>query len=245
LLPVTSEEKVGLLLEKNEIKIWYGQVKGEDSFYQSYWHVLDDAEKNQANKMHSPLLHKRYVEIHGRTRQLLSKTLNLAPEKITIKKAEHGKPYLVDYPELAFNLSHSAEKMIMAFAWNCRIGVDIEIIKQRVNVIGLVNKCFGVEEITYWNQLPDTEKNQVFYRFWTRKEAFVKATGEGILLGLNHCVINPENPKEFLRIPNQCGKPSEWHLQDIDLDGGVCSAIVTDKLFTDIKLIGLKDEVGI
>ena len=245
MLPVTIEERVGPLLQNNEVKIWHGQVTAEDRFYKAYWDVLDDAEKNQANKMHGVLLHKRYVEIHGRTRQLLAKTLKLAPEKITIRKAEHGKPYLADYPALAFNLSHSAEKMMVALAWNCRVGVDIEVIKQRINVAGLVNKCFGTEEITYWNQLPGCEKNQAFYRFWTRKEAFVKATGNGIVLGLNNCVINPDNPKNFLRIPSQCGKPSEWHLQDIDLGDGVCSAIVTDKFFTDINLIALKDETGI
>ena len=163
--------------------------------------------------------------------------LNQSPEKIRIKKAEHGKPYLADYPELAFNLSHSADRLMIAIGWNCQLGVDIEICKQRINLSGLVDKCFAEEEAAYWTKLPETQKNQAFYRFWTRKEAFVKATGHGIALGLNQCVINPENPTEFLRVPDNCGQASAWHVLDIDLGEGICSALVADKKFSGIRLM--------
>ena len=87
-----------------------------------------------------------------------------------------------------------------------------------------------------------TQKNQAFYRFWTRKEAFVKATGHGIALGLNQCVINPENPTEFLSVPDNCGQASEWRVQDIVLGEGICGAVVTDKKFS---VIGLMDFAAI
>jgi 4'-phosphopantetheinyl transferase len=199
--------------------------------------VLDEGEQAQARKYNNALLHKRYVESHGRLRNLLAKTLNQSPEKIRIRKAEHGKPYLADYPELAFNLSHTADSLMIAVGWNCRLGVDIEIGKQRINLSGLVDKCFAEEEADYWTQLPETQKNLEFYRIWTRKEAFVKATGHGISLGLNQCVINPENPAEFLRVPDNCGQASVWHVQDIDLAEGVFSALVADKKFSLIRLM--------
>jgi 4'-phosphopantetheinyl transferase len=218
------------------LEIWHGEVTAEDAHYQAYWRVLDEAEQTQARKFKNALLHKRHVEIHGRLRNLLAQTLNQSPEKIRITKAEHGKPYFADYPELAFNLSHSADKVMIAVGWNCQLGVDIELCKQRINLSGLVDKCFAEEEAVYWTNLPESQKNQAFYRFWTRKEAFVKATGHGIALGLNQCVINPENPTEFLRVPDNCGKASAWHVLDIDLGEGSCSALVTDKKFSVIKL---------
>jgi 4'-phosphopantetheinyl transferase len=220
----------------NEVKIWHGKVSAEDVHYPAYWRVLDEAEQTHAGKIKNALLHKRYVEIHGRLRNLLAKTLNQSPEKIRIKKAEHGKPYLADYPELAFNLSHTADRLMIAVGRDCQLGVDIEICKPRVNLSGLVNKCFAEEEVAYWTQLPETQKNQAFYRFWTRKEAFVKATGDGIALGLDQCVINPENPAQFLRIPGKCGMPLTWHVLDIELGEGVCSALVADKKFSVIRL---------
>ena len=89
-------------------------------------------------------------------------------------------------------------------------------------------------------KLPEHQKIPEFYRFWTRKEAFVKATGHGIALGLNHCVINPENPTEFLRVPENCGQASAWHVLDIDLGAGVCSALVADKEIAEVRLMDLE-----
>ncbi len=218
-------------------EIWHGKVTAEDSHYLAYWRVLDEAEQTQAGKFKNALLHKRYVEIHGRLRNLLAQRLNQSPEKITIKKAKHGKPYLADYPELGFNLSHSADRLMIAVGWNCQLGVDIEISKQRINLSGLVDKCFAEEEATYWTKLPENQKNREFYRFWTRKEAFVKATGHGISLGLNHCVINPDNPAELLRVPDNCGQASAWHVLDIDLGEGIYSAFVADKEFAGVRLM--------
>ena len=224
-------------MDTETVEIWHGKVTAEDRHYQAYWRVLDEVEQIQARKFKNALLHIRYVEVHGRLRNLLAKTLNQPPEKIRIKKAEHGKPYLADYPELAFNLSHSADRLMIAVGWNCQLGVDMEICKQRINLSGLVDRCFAEEEAAYWTKQPETQKIQTFYRFWTRKEAFVKATGHGIYLGLNHCVINPENPTEFLRVPDNCGKASDWHVLDIDLGQDICGALVADKEFTGIRLI--------
>ena len=221
----------------NDVELWHGKVGAGDAHYQAYWRVLDADEQAQAGKLHNPLLHKRYVEIHGRLRNVLALTLNESPEQIRIKKAEHGKPYLADYPEVAFNLSHTADRAMIAVARQCQLGVDIEICKPRLNLFGLVAKCFAKEEAAYWTQLPESQKTQAFYRFWTRKEAFVKATGRGIALGLNHCVIDPENPAGFLSVPERCGQPAAWHVLDVDLGEGICSAVVADKQFAVIRLM--------
>ncbi|WP_262965588.1 4'-phosphopantetheinyl transferase family protein [Methylobacter psychrophilus] len=225
------EQSLGI----NEVEVWHGTVAAQDPNYLTYWRMLDNAEQNQVQKFKQVLLQQRYVVIHGRLRQLLGQLLNQAPEKISIKKAKYGKPYLADYPELAFNISHTADKVVIALGWNCHLGIDIEICKPRINVSGLVNKCFAKEEIAYWTLLPEAQKTQVFYRFWTRKEAFVKATGQGIISGLHNCVVNPEKPVGFLRVPDLCGKACAWHIVDIELGEGLCSALVTDKKISVIK----------
>ena len=229
------------MLGSNEVEIWYGKVTTEEAHYQAYWRVLDETEQTQARKFKNELLHKRYVEIHGRLRNLLAQTLNQSPEKIKIKKTGHGKPYLPDYPELAFNLSHTADRLMIAIGSHCQLGVDIEICKPRTSLSALVDKCFAEEEAAYWANLPEAQKNLEFYRFWTRKEAFVKATGYGISLGLNHCVINPDKPTDFLRIPDQCGQATAWHVLDIDLGEGIYSALVADKEFVSVKLMDFQE----
>lgn len=228
-------------MKSETVEIWHGKVTADDVNYQAYWRVLDAAEQAQAGKLKNALLHKRYVEVHGRLRSVLATTLNQPPEKIRIKKTGHGKPYLADHPELAFNLSHSADRLMIAVSRQCQMGVDIEICKQRINLSGIVDKCFAEEEAVYWAKLPESQKNRAFYRFWTRKEAFVKATGHGIALGLNHCVINPENSAEFLRVPELCGQACAWRVLAIDLGEGVCSALVADKEITAVSLMALEE----
>jgi len=228
-------------LNSDTIQIWHGDIVAEDTYYQSYWRVLDEAEQAHALRMKNDLLRKRYVEVHGRLRNVLAQILNESPEKIRINKAEHGKPYLADNPQLVFNLSHSASVMIIAVGWRCQLGVDVELCKPRANLAGLVDKCFAEEEVEYWRKLPEHQKIPEFYRFWTRKEAFVKATGRGIGLGLDHCVINPENPAEFLRVPASCGQASAWRMLDLHLGAGVCSALALDKEFAGVRLMDLAE----
>ncbi|MGZ5008844.1 MAG: 4'-phosphopantetheinyl transferase family protein [Methylobacter sp.] len=223
-------------MNANAIQLWHGNIAADDRDYQNYWRVLDEAERAHAGRMKNDLLHKRYVEVHGRLRSILAQALDQAPERIAIKKTGHGKPYLADRPELAFNLSHSADTMVLALGLNCRLGVDIEYCKSRGSLAGLVDKCFAGEEIEYWHKLPETQKTIEFYRFWTRKEAFVKAIGLGIGLGLNRCVINPVNPAEFLRVPDDCGPAAIWHVRDLGLNQTVCTALVTDKTCVEISL---------
>ncbi|MFI3157626.1 MAG: 4'-phosphopantetheinyl transferase superfamily protein [Methylococcaceae bacterium] len=221
------------------IHIWHGNIAADNAHYQNYWQMLDVAEQAHAEKIKNDLLRKRYVEVHGRLRNILAQALNEPPEKISIKKAEHGKPYVADRPELAFNLSHSASAMVVAVGWNCQVGVDIECCRPRTSLAGLVDKCFAEEESAYWNKLPEDQRITEFYRFWTRKEAFVKATGRGIALGLNRCVINPENQAEFLRVPADCGQAAMWHVLDMVLGQGICSALVTDKDIVGVRFIEL------
>ena len=223
--------------DSNDLQLWYGKVSAEDAHYQAYWRVLDADEQAHAEKLHNAMLHQRYVEIHGRLRKLLALTLKESPERIKIKKAEHGKPYLVDYPDVAFNLSHTADLALIAVARQCRLGVDVEICKPRHNLSGLVAKCFAEEEAVFWQQLPESEKIQAFYQFWTKKEAFVKATGYGIVLGLNRCVINPQKQTTFLSVPDSCGSAAAWHTLDVDLGQGICGAVVADKPFAAVRLM--------
>jgi len=224
-----------------EIDIWQGNAMADDDAYPHFWRLLDENERAQAEKMKGVLQHKRYVEIHARLRQLLSPLLNLTPEKIRIDKTEFGKPYLVDHPEWVFNLSHSGSAFLIAITNQCQLGVDIELCKPRADFSSLVKKCFAEQERDYWQQLPDNQKIAEFYRFWTRKEAFVKATGRGLALGLKQCVVNPQQPSEFLSIPVDCGLPSTWHIVDIGTGQDFCSALVTDKVISAVQVKNLND----
>jgi 4'-phosphopantetheinyl transferase len=210
------------------IDVWYSQHL-DNALYAQHWRVLDNAEKMRAEKFKTPLLQQRYVAAHGFLRHILAHYLSVSADSIRIDTSTHGKPYLPDYPELAFNLSHTGDALMVAVAELCQLGVDIEQCKPRPMLADLANRCFGSEELTYWQQLPEAEQLRAFYQFWTRKEAFVKATGFGIALGMKDCVLNPDKPQTFLAVPAACGVASDWHSRDIAVEEGMCAALVADK----------------
>lgn len=219
-----------------EIDFWHKVLNTTPKQYQQNWQILDDKEKRRAVRFSNILLRERYVTAHGRLRKILAQYIQVSPAKLRILTAVQGKPYLADYPELAFNLSHSDDNMAVAVAKNCQLGVDIEQCKPRPSLVDLVHRCFSKSEAAYWFELPEDHKTQAFYQFWTRKEAFVKATGLGIAVGLSDCVLNPAQPQTFLAVPAQCGAVDEWHCRDIDLGQKLCAALVADKAIVKVNI---------
>jgi 4'-phosphopantetheinyl transferase len=210
-----------------DIQVWQGDINGDENDNPVFWKILDPNEQQHALAISNINSRLNYVETHARLRMLLAGVVNCKPEQLRIIKAEHGKPYLTDYPELAFNLSHTANKCVIVYGYHQELGIDIESNKSRVTLPALVEKCFAGEEQEYWRQLPESEQIQSFYRFWTRKEAFVKAVGRGIALGLNRCVINPEDQRHFLRIPKEYGQTSDWQIKEVNVGLSYSAAYVS------------------
>lgn len=156
-------------------------------------------------------------------RQIIARYVEQSANELVIERGEFGKPYLRDFPEWQFNLSHSGEKLLIAMSDEMPIGIDVEQIKFRKSFASLVTKCFAVSEQNYWFNLPEAEQLTVFYEFWTRKEAVVKGIGRGIALGLNRCEIDVNQPNYFLNLPI----PEKWHTFQLETDTNYCAAIAT------------------
>ncbi len=164
-------------------------------------------------------------------REMLAKHLQIPAEELVIERGEFGKPYLRDFPEWYFNLSHSGEKMLLAISHNTSVGIDIERIKLRHSITNLVKKCFSTSEQNYWFNLPEESQLRTFYDFWTRKEAVIKGIGRGIALGLNRCEIDTNQPNNFLNLPvNQT-----WQTHSLQISPDYCAAIATPCYVVKIK----------
>lgn len=191
--------------------------------------LLSLEEQKFAQAIHNQVLKKQHITVRVGLRQILSAYLNQRGDKINIAKTVYGKPYLLDYPEVQFNISHSADTLLVAISSASAVGIDIEHVKKhRRDFSGLVTKCFAQSEQNYWNALPETEKSAEFYRFWTRKEAFVKAVGRGLAMGLQECVIVSGTSPYFLSIPELYGETSDWRLFDLALTADFYGALVIE-----------------
>ncbi len=202
-----------------------------------YLAILDKNELATAERFKFSKLRECYIICHGILRQLLAERVNQSPADLCIEKAEFGKPFLPHYTELSFNMSHSGDILAIAISAHCQLGIDVECYKDRNTWEGLVKKCFSPEETDYWYSLNNNKRSRAFYQLWVKKEAFVKAVGKGITLGLDQCVVNPEDFSSFLRVPRVAGAPDKWQIYPLDLAENQFGAVVSDQKNKGVSVI--------
>jgi 4'-phosphopantetheinyl transferase len=179
--------------------------------------VLSDDERRRAQRFVFKRDRNRYVVARAQLRKLLGERLQISPESIEFCYGEYGKPALANQPTdqpLYFNVSHSDDVAVYAFSRSLEVGVDVEAITDMSDRDEVAAHCFSNHEITKYRQLDDSDKPLGFFNCWTRKEAFVKALGDGLQCPLNSfdVTLSPGEPAEILRIGEHSGRECGWKL---------------------------------
>lgn len=218
------------------IDLWFEDLSVTSVDYQNYWNILDDIEKNKALRFVHKIHRDRYVVSHGKLRVILATYVDMPPGKICFVEEAFGKPYIYmdgKAHKVKFNLSHTADKLIVAVCPSVQLGVDIEKWNGKIDYKMLAKECFSEVEYLYWLGLPEGEKTQVFYQFWTRKESFVKAVGTGISLDVTQIITSIDKPTRLISIPECFGLVSIWELIDLNLDDGMSGALTVQSIKND------------
>lgn len=206
----------------NFVDVWYGDILLATAEQRHYWSFLSTAEKTKSARFKRTDLQKKYIATRAILRKVLSGYLSVQPQQLLIKIAAYGKPFISNpinsESNLYFNLSHQGNKLVIVVSNINEVGIDIEQCRPRKNMTGLVAKYFVSQEAQFWFATPKTQQTNMLYRFWVRKEAFVKAVGRGLALGLKQCIINPHQQSCFLKLPAHYGATSDWKILDIKLN---------------------------
>ena len=225
-------------MKNNFVDVWVGDVLSQKIESNDYWSMLNGDEREKAMTFIRLELQQKYIKTRGRLRRVLSSYLKIEPQQIQIKVGQYGKPYL-EHNSLHFNLSHSKNKIVIAVSNCSEVGVDVEEYRQQRNLKGLVEKCFSEQEQLYWYSLSEQQKSFMFYHFWVRKEAFVKAVGRGIALGLDQCVLN-DDLNSFSKIPDCHGRASDWKIVDIPIDENIFCVLVCKAIEYQYKQVSFR-----
>lgn len=210
----------------NFVDVWHGRIQPVVDTTAGSLAILSGPEKQKAQSFNNPLLRDRFILVRAILRQTLAKYLHIEPDKIVFETSVHGKPNLT-CGTVHFNMSHTADYLIIAVADFADIGIDIEVIKPRSSLAGLAARCFSSQELQDWQQLPPGQRLEVFYRLWTKKEAFVKAVGRGIALGLEQCQVDLLPGGQLQAIPAEYGAADDWLVTELSIDSPTCAALVT------------------
>jgi 4'-phosphopantetheinyl transferase len=216
------------------VDVWQADLNQDAICLSKLTAVLSDRERQRADTFQQPLLRNRYMAVRAITRHVLASYLSAKPADLQFTLGEHGKPALIS-DSLHFNISHTDQLLLIAVGNLPDIGVDIELIKTRSNMGGMAKRCFAERELKIWQQLSEPQSQETFYRLWTKKEAFVKATGRGIALGLNRCEVEPQIAGQLISIPKEYGMASDWKITEISLVKGFCAALATPNLGFELR----------
>ena len=148
---------------------------------------------------------------------------HLAPE---ILRGEHGKPYAPSLPGLDLNLSHAKNHVLLAFARNQPLGVDLERIDRRLAIEDLARRFFAPEEADALDRVPADERLPAFLRLWTCKEAVLKAIGAGLSFGLERVVfdLGAGVPAGLISLAPEAGAPRDWSVSLLEPAPGFVGA---------------------
>jgi len=145
--------------------------------------TLTSDERNRSARLRFERDRRRFVVAHGVLRTLLGRYLGIPPDAVRFVYNPFGKPDLSpELGRLKFSLSHSADLALIAIAEDGEIGVDVELIREQTDWAAIARCFFSAAEVDRLNGLPSPLHTQAFFSCWTKKEAYVKARGEGLAL---------------------------------------------------------------
>ena len=169
------------------------------------WQILSEDERSRADRFKREYLKRNFIAARGNLREILASRLGCEPRAIQFGYSDRGKPYIQNLNGLHFNLSHSQDLAIYGLCSEDEIGIDLEFINSQCDVDSIAERYFLPSEQKVISKLCDRDKYLAFYQAWTLKEAYGKATGEGIANILDQVDVTPllERPMgETLRIQN-------------------------------------------
>jgi 4'-phosphopantetheinyl transferase len=214
-------------LKPGEVHVWRVRLTGEDEF--RWREVLDDSERDLADRYRFAADRRRSIITRGILRTLLAGYTGGDVQSIRFHSNEFGKPSLIPaasrFP-VEFNVSHSGDFSLLAFARGMEVGVDIEQLTTERNIAELARIVLSREEAVCFDLLPHDQKQRMLFRIWTCKEAVVKAVGNGLSIPLESFEVDLDiNPNSTVQ-PIRCAAQT-WFLHEIDPGDHYAAAIAT------------------
>jgi 4'-phosphopantetheinyl transferase len=191
--------------------------------------LLDEDERARADRFAFERHRRRFITSHAWVRIVLGRCLDRAPESLRFTAGPHGKPRLADAAaDLRFNLSHAGERALLAVTRGQEVGVDIEQ-ERAIAASDLARRFFAASEWQALQAMGSSEQVPAFFRCWTRKEAFIKAIGEGFACPLAGFEVSLDEEDESPQLLRSCtaitGGLERWRIVSVPVEPGYWAAI--------------------
>lgn len=194
--------------------------------------TLAPDERQRAERFHFERDRRRFIVGRGVLRRILGRYLALEPNRLQFCYGPWGKPALAGISttqegQFCFNLAHSQSLALYAVTCERELGVDIEYIRAVPEAEQIAARFFSAQENTVLRSLPPQQKQEAFFNCWTRKEAYIKAIGDGLAQPLAEFDVSltPGEPASLLRISGDTQAAAGWSIQALTPAPGYVAAL--------------------
>jgi 4'-phosphopantetheinyl transferase len=231
--PLWSRPPATIVLGSDEVHVWRASLDEPASQIDSFLHTLAADERARAERFYFQRDRERFIAAHGVLRAILGLYLNRAPECLAFRYGSHGKPALAwehAGDALRFNMSHSNGVSLYAITRGREIGVDLELIRCDLEVEQIAERFFSHSETVTLRALPTNVQKYAFFLGWTRKEAYIKARGQGLSLPLDQFDVSliPGEPAALLSTQPDSAEALRWSLKELSLASGYAAALAVE-----------------
>jgi 4'-phosphopantetheinyl transferase len=212
-----------LILSSDDVHIWRINLHQSELQLQSFQETLSSDEITRAERFYFPEHRQRFVAGRGTLRAILGQYLGIYPKQVEFEYQARGKPLLAAKfadKGLLFNLSHSQNLALLGVSYQHQIGVDLEYIRTMSDLENLAKRFFSYREYEHLRLVSSQEQQQMFFRYWTCKEAYLKATGDG-LVQLEEVEISLIQNQ-----PSQLLVSGDWSLSELTPADNFAAAVV-------------------
>jgi len=222
-----------LKLDSKFIDVWHTPLNLSQRDIDNYAGLLSTDEMERAKHFKVKRKYREYIISRGLLRKILGIVLDSDPQDFEIRYAEHDKPFITDTwneKSICFNVSHSHQQTVIALSLERTLGIDIEHIRSNVEFKKLVNRFFSKKESSELDSYTDSGIAKAFFACWTRKEAYVKAMGDGISFGLSEfsVSVNPYDTDVSLTTHWDENEANNWSVKNLATESDYIAALATN-----------------
>jgi 4'-phosphopantetheinyl transferase len=222
----------GLTLSDDDVHVWCVSLQQPIPVTEQLACLLSADEKARAARYQFEHLQKSFIVARGMLRIFLASYLDLQPEQLGFTYLPAGKPQLAENlkKRIYFNLAHSHEFVLYAFSPNRNVGIDIEHIRPIDDIEQIAQRTFSAIENYELKRLPPEQILEGFFNCWTRKEAYIKAIGDGLSFPLRRFDVSltPGEPAKIRSIFGSKEEAARWFISELQRANGYAAALVVE-----------------
>jgi 4'-phosphopantetheinyl transferase len=222
----------------DEVHVWRAELEQDEAVLRGLEWLLSEDERARAAKFHFRRDRDHFVAARGALRTILGRYAGAPPASLRFTYNEYGKPALSGGGALRFNASHSHGLALYAVTEGREVGVDVEQLRADVAGFDIAQRFFSRHEVAALRALPRQAHAGAFFDCWTRKEAYIKARGEGLSHPLEGFSVSlaPGEPAALLRTEDDPAEASRWSLVELPAGDGFRAALAVEGAAPTLRL---------